>query len=83
MIDEEITYPEIRDILDDSSMSSDTKAEKLKVLLSDERQLQRAASESNMNSADGGNARLRHLELALEALGVETASPEDTKAATL
>lgn len=83
MIDEEITYPEIRDILDDSSKSDDQKAKDLKVLLSDERQLQRAGSESNMNFEDGSNARLRHLELALEALGVETVSPEDTKAATL
>jgi len=83
MIKEEITYPEIREILDDSSMSKNAKVDKLKVLLSDERQLQRAASESNMNAEDGGNARLRHLELALEALGVDTVSPEDTKAATL
>jgi hypothetical protein len=83
MIDEEITYPDIRKILDDSSITNDAKAEKLKVLLSDQRQLQRAASESNMNSEDGENARLRHIELALEALGVDTVSPEDTKAATL
>lgn len=83
MIEEEITYPDIRDILDDSSKTSDKKIEKLKLLLSDERQLQRAASESNMNYADGENARLRHLELALEALGHDTVSPEDTKAATL
>ncbi len=83
MIEEEITYPEIREILDDSDISNEQKVEKLKLLLSDERQLQRAASESNMNSADGKNARLRHLELALEALGVDIASPEDTKAATL
>lgn len=83
MIEEEITYPDIRDILDDSSKTSDEKIEKLKLLLSDERQLQRATSESNMNSADGENARLRHLELALEALGYDTVSPEDTKAATL
>lgn len=83
MIEEEITYPDIREILDDSTKSEHQKVAKLKLLLSDERQLQRAASESNMNFEDGGNARLRHLELALEALGVETVSPEDTKAATL
>jgi len=83
MIDEEITYPEISEVLDDNSLSKDQKIEKLKLMLSDERQLQRAATESNMTGSDGKNARLRHLELALEALDAETVSPEDTKAATL
>jgi hypothetical protein len=83
MFDEEITYPEIREVLDDNSKSKQEKVEKLKMLLSDERQLQRSASESNMNSDDGKNARLRHLEIALDALGADTTSPEDTKAATL
>lgn len=83
MIDEEITYPDIREILDDSKKSQSEKIEKLKLLLSDERQMQRAATESNMTGNDGENARLRHLELSLEALGVDVNSPEDTKAATL
>lgn len=83
MIDEEITYPDIREILDDSKKSQSEKIEKLKLLLSDERQMQRAATESNMTGNDGENARLRHLELSLGALGVNVNSPEDTKAATL
>lgn len=83
MIDEEITYSDIRDIMDSSDMAKEEKVSKLQQLLSDERQFQRAATESNMTGDDGENARLRHLELALEALDIEKISPEDTKAATL
>jgi hypothetical protein len=35
MFDEEITYPEIREVLDDNSKSKQEKVEKLKMLLSD------------------------------------------------
>ncbi len=83
MIKDEITYPDIQKVLDNGDLSKSQKISKLEVLLNVERQLQRAGTESNMNHDDGTNSRLRHLELALDAMGSDACAPEDNCAATL
>ncbi len=82
-IEEEITYPAIQNILEDKSLNKDQKVEKLTKMFTDERAAQRAATESNMIDDDGLNARLRNIQLALEALDAEVLDDEDETAATL
>ncbi|MBE1206001.1 hypothetical protein [Aminobacter carboxidus] len=59
----------IRKILKDPQSSREIKIQRLRHLEDDARALQRAASESAMNSDDGWQAELRLVRLALEQLG--------------
>ncbi|MCX8570779.1 hypothetical protein [Aminobacter sp. MET-1] len=61
----------IRKIVEDPFASKDIKIQRLRHLENDARALQRAASESSMNSDDGWQAELRYVRLALEALGAK------------
>ncbi|GAA2849213.1 hypothetical protein EDC40_101229 [Aminobacter aminovorans] len=59
----------IQKIVDDPLASREIKIQRLRHLEDDARALQRAASESAMNSDDGWQAELRQVRLALEQLG--------------
>ncbi|KQU74531.1 hypothetical protein ASC75_20720 [Aminobacter sp. DSM 101952] len=59
----------VRKILNDPLASREIKIQRLRHLEEDARALQRAASESAMNSDDGWQAELRLARLALEQLG--------------
>ncbi|GAA4133074.1 hypothetical protein ACFFTN_21440 [Aminobacter aganoensis] len=59
----------VRKILNDPLASREIKIQRLRHLEEDARALQRAASESAMNSDDGWQAELRLVRLALEQLG--------------
>lgn len=61
----------IQNIVDDPMMSREIKIERLRHLEDDARALQRAASESAMNSGDGWQADLRLARMALEKLGAK------------
>lgn len=58
-------------ILEDPLISTENKIQKLRRLEDDSRALQRAASESTMNSDDGWQADLRCARMALEKLGAK------------
>lgn len=61
----------IRKIIDDPMLSTEIKIQRLRHLEDDARALQRAASESAMNSDDGWQADLRLARMALELLGAK------------
>lgn len=63
----------IRKILEDPFASKEIKIQRLRHLEDDARALQRAASESAMNSDDGWQAELRYVRLALEQPGARRA----------
>ena len=69
-----------KDILSDNSLDRTVKIEKLRELLSEARELQRAATEGGMDNEDGSSRPLRDLELEMEQLNADM--PE-TGAATL
>jgi len=81
-IKEEITYPDIRIILEDEELSDDKKIEKLKKMYIDELAIQRMASEAPIDGTDTSGARIQHLTNALKAFDVDLSSFEEN-AATL
>ena len=66
-----VTFREmsVQHIVEDTSLTTDEKIEKLQEIESEARGLQRAASESPMNSDDGWETDLREVRLALQKLG--------------
>lgn len=73
----------IAKIVEDPALSKPEKVIELERLRQNARAEMRAASESAMvDDADTGDD-LKHLDLALEALGADSASIEDSGAATL
>ena len=77
------THPDIREILDNQNLSQGEKISALKELYDDQRALQRAATESSMNTDDGLNDRLQDIIVALDGLGADTDGSEDNLGATL
>lgn len=61
----------VQGIVDDASLTTAQKIEKLRQVESEARALQRAASESSMDDDDGWQDQLRQVRLALDSLGVE------------
>ncbi len=59
----------VQEISEDASLTTDEKIEKLREIESEARGLQRAASESAMNSDDGWENDLRAVRKALDKLG--------------
>ena len=57
------------EIVADSSLTSEIKIKRLRVIEGEARDLQRASSESSMNDSDGWNEDLREVRLALDKLG--------------
>ena len=68
-----VTYREmsVQEICEDDSLSTDEKIEKLREIETEARGLQRAASESAMNSDDGWENDLRAVRKALDKLGAD------------
>lgn len=68
-----VTFREMRvqEIVEDASLSTDGKIEKLREIESEVRGLQRAASESPMNPNDGWDNELREVRKALDGLGAK------------
>ena len=66
-----VTYNEmmIQEIVEDDSLTTEQKIEKLRAIESEARALQRAASESAMNADDGWEDSLRTVRKALSRLG--------------
>ena len=66
-----VTYREmmVQEICEDESLTSEQKIEKLREIELEARGLQRAASESAMNSDDGWEGDLRAVRKALDKLG--------------
>ena len=74
---------DIARILDDPQLARSGKVARLKQMREDTRADMRAASESAMvDDAETGD-ELKHLDEALDKLGVDEESPEDRGAATL
>ncbi|KQZ80882.1 hypothetical protein ASD64_11355 [Mesorhizobium sp. Root157] len=61
----------VQEIVDDSSLTTKQKIEKLCSIESEAQALQRAASESAMDDDDGWQADLRLVRFALDKLGAE------------
>jgi hypothetical protein len=61
----------VHEIVDDEALTVEQKVEALREIESEARGLQRAASESPMNSDDGWEADLREVRLALDKLGAK------------
>ncbi|MGE0502169.1 MAG: hypothetical protein AB7I79_14705 [Rhizobiaceae bacterium] len=70
----------IKDIVEDPSLDTEGKIERLREIESEARGLQRAASESPMNADDGWESDLRDVRKALDRLG---AGKQKMGAATL
>ena len=68
-----VTFREMRvqEIVEDKSMSTQTKIEKLRGIESEVRGMQRAATEGPMNPNDGWDNELREVRKALDKLGAE------------
>lgn len=68
-----ITFNEmkVQEIMQDESLSRDQKIQRLRVIETEARALERAASESMMNPEDGWDADLRQVRLALDRLGAK------------
>ncbi len=68
-----VTFKQMRvqKIVEDQALSVDEKIEQLREVESEARALQRAASESSMNSNDGWDADLREVRKALDKLGAK------------
>ena len=66
-----VTYKAMKaqEIVQDPGLTTEIKIERLLELESEARGLQRAASESPMNDADGWEGDLREIRLSLERLG--------------
>lgn len=77
-----VTFREmkVQAIVDDASLTTGQKIDKLRDLESEARALQRAASESSMSADDGWQDELRQVRFALDKLG---ASEPKKGAATL
>lgn len=74
------TKLQLREILQDHTLSHRQKTDAVLKLQEEARDIQRAATEGGMDPDDGLNNDLREIELSLEKLG---ASADDTGAATL
>ena len=61
----------IQEIVEDATLSTDEKIERLREIETEARALQRTASESPMNAQDGWDAELRDVRKALEKLGAD------------
>ena len=61
----------MHDIGENALLSNEEKIDKLRMIESEARALQRAASESSMNSSDGWEDDLREVRLALDRLGAK------------
>ena len=59
----------IQEIVDDATLTTDQKIERLREIETEARALQRTASESPMNEQDGWDADLREVRKALDKLG--------------
>ena len=70
-----VTFREmkVQEILDDGTLSTESKIEKLREIETEARGLQRAASEGPMNPNDGWDNELREVRKALDSLGAEEA----------
>ena len=68
-----VTFKEMRiqQIVEDASLDTNSKIEQLREIEDDARALQRAASESPMNSSDGWDSDLREVRKALDRLGAK------------
>jgi hypothetical protein len=68
-----VTFREmkIQAIVEDASLTTAQKIDKLRDLESEARALQRAASESSMSDDDGWQDELRQVRFALDKLGAE------------
>lgn len=82
MPDRPFTYPDMQKVLENDSLSKDQKIEKLEQMLDNERQMQRAATESNIVVGADQGMRMQHLRRALSSLGEEP-SEKEKSAATL
>ena len=71
-----VTFKEMRvqRIVEDQALSNDEKIEQLREVEAEARALQRAASESSMNSNDGWDSDLRQVRKALDKLGAKEPS---------
>lgn len=83
MSEKEFIDSSVDKVVADTSLSWNEKVSWLQEQLQDERAKQRAASESDMIVDQGQGARLSEIEQALESLGADATTCEDTKAATL
>lgn len=79
----DFTYPSIKKVMENESLSMEKKVNCLKEQLHDERAAQRAATESGMVGDNEQGARISELQNALRSLDADVTSSEDTKAATL
>lgn len=66
-----VTFREmkVQEIVEDGSLTTEEKIEKLRNIESEARALQRAASESSMSGDDGWQDELRQVRIALDRLG--------------
>lgn len=80
---QEVQHSDIQEILANGTLSNAEKKHRLSTLLDDERQLQRAATESQMVvSADQGE-RMKLIRRKLDQLGAEEVDRHEKSAATL
>jgi hypothetical protein len=61
----------IQEIVEDTTLATDEKIERLREIETEARALQRTASESPMNAQDGWDADLREVRKALDKLGAD------------
>ena len=68
-----VTFREmkVQEIVEDKSISTETKIEKLRAIETEVRGLQRAATEGPMNPNDGWDNELREVRKALDSLGAK------------
>lgn len=80
---DKIKSPEIRDIMNDQSLTHQDRIRKLMKIRDDARAEQRLASESPSVNDDGLNSKLRDVEMLLDKLGEDPSVEEGKGANTL
>jgi hypothetical protein len=80
---EKIQSPEVREIMNDNSLTHHDRIKKLMKIRDDARAEQRMASEGPTVDDDGLNSKLRDVEMLLDKLGEAPAAEESKGANTL
>jgi len=80
---EKIQSPEVREIMNDKSLTHHDRIKKLMKIRDDARAEQRMASEGPTVNDDGLNSKLRDVEMLLDKLGEAPAAEEGKGANTL
>lgn len=80
---DKIRNSEVRDIMNDASLTYQDRIQKLMKIRDDARAEQRLASEGPTVDDDGLNSKLRDVEMVLEKLGEDPSIEEGKGAATL